>query len=72
MKSNTIAADIGHTKGTVLARIVKANIPVKNGVVHLIDRPLMIVATNVISYLQVLLHNLNEDIKSFSPYDYIL
>ncbi|XP_050740112.1 fasciclin-1-like isoform X1 [Eriocheir sinensis] len=52
VKSNTLAADTSHVKGTVLARIVKANIPVKNGVVHLIDRPLMIVATNIISYLQ--------------------
>nr|XP_045611021.1 fasciclin-1-like isoform X3 [Procambarus clarkii] len=52
VKSNTIASDISHNKGTVLARITKENIPVKNGVVHLIDRPLMVVASSIISYLQ--------------------
>ncbi|XP_066989543.1 fasciclin-1 isoform X4 [Macrobrachium rosenbergii] len=52
VKSNTVAGDTSHTKGYVLARIVKGNIPVKNGVVHLIDRPLMIVASSIISYLQ--------------------
>lgn len=53
VSSSTLAGDTSHKKGTVLARIVKGNIPVKNGVVHLIDRPLMLVASNVISYLQV-------------------
>ena len=28
----------------VVSRILKANIPVQNGVVHLIDKPLMVVA----------------------------
>lgn len=36
-----------------MAEIVKANIPVKNGVVHLIHRPLMIVDTTVIQFLEV-------------------
>ncbi|KAK8394216.1 hypothetical protein O3P69_006417 [Scylla paramamosain] len=51
-KSKTIASDVAHMKGTALARIVKGNIPIKNGVAHLIDRPLMLVATNVLAILQ--------------------
>ncbi|XP_076044280.1 fasciclin 1 Fas1 domain-containing isoform X2 [Oratosquilla oratoria] len=52
VKSTTAYGDVSHNKGTVLARIIKANIPVKNGVVHLIDRPLMVVASSIMSYLQ--------------------
>ncbi|KAK3875408.1 hypothetical protein Pcinc_019720 [Petrolisthes cinctipes] len=52
VKSNIVAGDVSHEKGTAMARIPKGNIPVKNGVVHLIDRPLMIVASTIISYLQ--------------------
>ena len=54
VKSHTIASDLAHPKGTALARIVKANIPVANGVVHLIDRPLMTTADSIKSYLQVI------------------
>lgn len=36
-----------------MADIVRANIPVKNGVVHLIQRPLMVVDTSVIDFLKV-------------------
>lgn len=43
----------GHPTGVVLAEIVKANIPVKNGVVHLIERPLMVVDTTVKDFLEV-------------------
>lgn len=53
MKSNTVAGDAKHTRGVVLADIVRANIPVKNGVVHLIQRPLMVVDTSVIDFLKV-------------------
>merc|ERR1711976_381370 len=35
----------------VVARIVKGNIPVSNGVVHLIDKPLMIVARTLYEYI---------------------
>lgn len=44
VRSNTIVGDRVHPKGMVVARILKGNIPVRNGVVHLIDKPLMIVA----------------------------
>lgn len=53
MKSNTVVGDSKHTAGVVLAEIVVANIPVKNGVVHLIHRPLMVVDTTVAKFLEV-------------------
>ncbi|XP_046589461.1 fasciclin-1 isoform X2 [Neodiprion lecontei] len=52
IKSNTLVGDNTHATGVVLAEIVKANIPVKNGVVHLIQRPLMVVDTTVTQFLQ--------------------
>ncbi|XP_017847725.1 fasciclin-1 isoform X4 [Drosophila busckii] len=57
VKSNTIIGDAKHPTGVVLAEIVKANIPVKNGVVHLIHRPLMIIDTTVTQFLQFLNDN---------------
>lgn len=45
--------DSRHASGAVLAEIVKANIPVRNGVVHLIHRPLMVVDTTVLQFLEV-------------------
>jgi len=53
VKSNTIVGDPNHAEGVVLAEIVKANIPVRNGVVHLIYRPLMVVDTTVKQFLEV-------------------
>ncbi|XP_034661753.1 fasciclin-1 isoform X13 [Drosophila subobscura] len=52
VKSNTIVGDAKHHEGVVLAEIVKANIPVQNGVVHLIHRPLMIIDTTVTDFLK--------------------
>lgn len=52
VKSNTIVGDGNHATGVVLAEIVKANIPVRNGVVHLIQRPLMVVDTTVKQFLE--------------------
>ncbi|XP_016977798.1 fasciclin-1 isoform X2 [Drosophila rhopaloa] len=52
VKSNTIVGDAKHRNGVVLAEIVKANIPVSNGVIHLIHRPLMIIDTTVTQFLQ--------------------
>ncbi|KAJ0178802.1 hypothetical protein K1T71_005577 [Dendrolimus kikuchii] len=40
------------THARELTTIVRANIPVKNGVVHLIQRPLMVVDTTVIDFLK--------------------
>jgi len=53
VKSNTVVGDQNHAEGVVLAEIVKANIPVRNGVVHLIHRPLMVVDTTVKQFLEV-------------------
>ena len=53
VRSNTIVGDRAHAKGMVVARIIKGNIPVKNGVVHLIDKPLMIVSRSLFEYLRV-------------------
>ncbi|XP_059487719.1 fasciclin-1 isoform X2 [Neocloeon triangulifer] len=52
VSSNTIVGDNSHPTGVVMAEIVHANIPVKNGVVHLIHRPLMVVDTTVTQFLQ--------------------
>lgn len=53
VQSNTLMGDVSHPSGVVLAEIVKANIPVRNGVVHLIQRPLMVVDTTVKDFLEV-------------------
>lgn len=42
-----------HHTGAVVANILKANIPVKNGVVHLINKPLMVVENNVKQFIEV-------------------
>ncbi|GBM51966.1 Fasciclin-1, partial [Araneus ventricosus] len=51
-QSNTIHSDYRHKKGVVMAKILKPNIPVKNGVVHLIESPLMIIDITVWQFLQ--------------------
>ena len=51
VRSNTIVGDRVHPRGMVVARILKGNIPVRNGVVHLIDKPLMIVARSLYEYI---------------------
>lgn len=53
VKSNTVVGDSKHSTGVVMAEILRANIPVKNGVVHLITRPLMVVDTTVMQFLEV-------------------
>ncbi|CAO1432098.1 unnamed protein product [Diamesa tonsa] len=67
VKSNTVVGDSKHTTGVVLAEIVMANIPVKNGVVHLIHRPLMIVDTTVAKFLEE-----KEDGPLFKFYEVIM
>ncbi|XP_063906710.1 fasciclin-1 isoform X2 [Zophobas morio] len=52
VKSHTLLSDGHHQQGVVLSEIVQANIPVKNGVVHLIQRPLMVVDNNVRELLE--------------------
>lgn len=48
-----MVGDSVHHTGAVVAKIIKANIPVKNGVVHLINKPLMIVEKNVRQFIEV-------------------
>jgi hypothetical protein len=72
VKSNTVVGDSKHTTGVVMAEIVMANIPVKNGVVHLIHRPLMVVDTTVAKFLEVSFQlpcNVDDSLKSkkFQP-----
>lgn len=43
IESNTIKNDQRHRKGVVRSKIVKPNIPVSNGVIHLISHPLMVI-----------------------------
>ncbi|TGZ53448.1 Fasciclin-1 [Temnothorax longispinosus] len=52
VQSDTLVGDTTHQAGVVLAEIVKANIPVRNGVVHLIQRPLMVVDSTVKDFLE--------------------
>ncbi|XP_031368995.1 fasciclin-1 isoform X4 [Apis dorsata] len=52
VQSNTLVGDAGHPSGVVLAEIIKPNIPVRNGVIHLIQRPLMVVDTTVKDFLE--------------------
>ncbi|KAJ6637756.1 Fasciclin-1 [Pseudolycoriella hygida] len=52
VKSNTVVGDSKHSTGVVMAEIVRANIPVRNGIIHLIHRPLMIVDTTVMQFLE--------------------
>ena len=44
VESHTVVGSRQHKRGVVQANIVKGDIPVSNGVVHLIDRPLVIMA----------------------------
>lgn len=53
VSSDTILGDGIHPSGAVVAEIVKANIPVRNGVVHLISRPLMVVDNTVKQFVEV-------------------
>ncbi|GLH15953.1 Fasciclin-1 [Gryllus bimaculatus] len=52
LRSDTILGDKSHGNGVVMAEIVHPNIPVKNGVVHLIHRPLMVVDNTVKQFLE--------------------
>lgn len=51
IQSNTLKSDQQHSKGVVMSRIVHANIPVRNGVVHVIEKPLMIIDLTVYDFL---------------------
>ncbi|CAG9858671.1 unnamed protein product [Phyllotreta striolata] len=71
VKSHTLFGDGTHTPGVVLAEIVKPNIPVKNGVIHLIQKPLMVVDGSVKKLLEEqdgrILSNFFNAIKDAGP-----
>ena len=50
VESQTLVGNKQHPRGVVEARIVKGDIPVQSGIVHLIDRPLVIV-TNTLAQM---------------------
>jgi len=52
VKSTTVQGSRNHPRENVKANLVIGNIPVANGVVHLIDKPLIIVASPLWDYLQ--------------------
>ncbi len=53
VQSNTLVGDFHHPRGVVVAQVVKANIPVRNGVVHLIDKPLIVIDIDIVNFLKV-------------------
>ena len=53
VESQTVVGNKQHKRGLVEARIVKGNIPVQNGIIHLIDRPLVIMASSMADMLDL-------------------
>lgn len=66
VRSNTIVGDRFHGSGMVVSRIVKGNIPVQNGIVHLIDKPLMVVARSLYDYVMEEGKDRNNRLYSFA------
>lgn len=52
IQSNTIQGDARHRKGVVRSRIIRPNIPVNNGVVHLISKPLMVIDKTIWEHIE--------------------
>ncbi|XP_036141250.1 fasciclin-1-like isoform X2 [Monomorium pharaonis] len=52
VQSDTLVGDHFHPRGRVITKIIRPNIPVRNGVVHLIQRPLMIIDITVKDFLE--------------------
>lgn len=67
-QSTTTSTERQRQKGVVLSKIVKPNIPVKNGVVHLIEKPLMVVDTSIKDFLQRERHGRLEDFMRLVDY----
>jgi uncharacterized surface protein with fasciclin (FAS1) repeats len=57
--SETMVGNKQHQRGVVEARVVKGNIPVQNGIVHLIDKPLVIMS-NTLAQMMDPGHNVRE------------
>ncbi|XP_037515979.1 fasciclin-1 [Rhipicephalus sanguineus] len=67
-QSNTMSTEPQRQKGVVLSKIVKPNIPVKNGVVHLIEKPLMVVDTSIKDFFHRERHGRLEDFMRLVDY----
>jgi len=67
VESQTVVGTKQHGRGTVDARIVKADIPVQNGIVHLISKPLVIMASTIWEHLDASKPN-NQRFKRFAEY----
>ncbi|XP_043193338.1 fasciclin-1-like isoform X1 [Amphibalanus amphitrite] len=52
IQSRTLLGDAEHSSGSVLAKIVKPNIAVENGVIHLIEKPLMVMENSAFDFIQ--------------------
>lgn len=52
VQSNTLVGDFHHPRGVVVAQVVKANIPVRNGVIHLIEKPLIVIDIDIVNFLK--------------------
>ena len=63
VESITTSGTKKHKRGSVRANIVKGNIPVQNGIVHLIDRPLVVMANSLHEHLCVK----KTDVSSLQP-----
>lgn len=63
IQSRTYKAPPNHHIGLVRTRVVRANIPVRNGVVHLIEKPFMIVDVSTWDFLE---SNKDGQISQFS------
>lgn len=51
VRSNTVVGDVNHPAGVVLSEILLPNIPVRNGVIHLIKHPLMVIDKTVQQFI---------------------
>merc|ERR1719481_793927 len=67
VESQTVVGTKRHGRGTVEAQSVRANIPVQNGIVHLIDRPLVVMASTVWQHLDPSQPN-NQRFRMFAEY----
>jgi len=67
VESQTVVGTKQHGRGTVDAQIIKADIPVQNGIVHLISKPLVIMASTIWEHLDPTKPN-NQRFKKFAEY----
>lgn len=51
VQTNTIKNDAAHKAGRVLSKLKQSNIPIKNGVIHIIEKPLMLMDMSVDGFI---------------------